>query len=118
MDNFDRIFNLTNYRDHPENKDYVVFFFYLIEQGRYFDSLLLSNGIDYESFEETDGKPKLLFAVRKRDFKEALKLNELSYAQFKKPFITNKWLKYSVLLTTLFLVLFAIWGYFKTHFPL
>jgi len=108
----ENLFNLTNYRDHPENKDYIVFFFYNFEQGSYFQHLLHQNSLEHESFIEEGEKPLMLFGIRKRHFKHALDLNNLSYARFKKPFIPNKWIRYAVLGFTIVVIIIAIVGYF------
>jgi hypothetical protein len=108
----ENLFNLTNYRDHPENKDYLVFFFYNFDQGYYFQHLLNQNAVDHEMFIEEEEKPVILFGIRKRNFKQALALSDLSYAKFKKPFIANKWIRFSILGFTIIMVLIAIVGYF------
>jgi hypothetical protein len=109
----ENLFNLTNYRDHPEEKDYRVFFFYNLEQAAFFEAQLVNEGIRYESFkeEETD-KTVVLFGIHKRDFRRALIQNDLSFAAHKKPFISNKLIRYSILFITIALVLFALIGYF------
>ena len=108
----ENLFNLTNYRDHPDNKDYVVFFFYNFEQGHFFQHLLNQNNLEHELFIEEEEKPIMLFGIRRRHFKQALDLSNLSYVKFKKPFIANKWIRFAVLGFTVAMVLIAIIGYF------
>jgi len=108
----ENLFNLTNYRDHPENKDYLVFFFYNFEQGYFFEHLLNQNTIAHEMFIEEGEKPIMLFGVRKRNFKEVLELSNLSYTEFKKPFIAHKWARFAILGFTIAAVLVAIIGYY------
>lgn len=108
----ENLFNLTNYRDHPENEDYKVFFFYNFEQGNYFKQLLENEPIEFELFIEKESKPIMLFGIRKRYFKQAIDLNSLSYARFKKPFIANKWIRFTVLGFTILAITIAIIGYF------
>ena len=79
----ENLLNLTNYRGHPENKDYLVFFFYNFEQGYFFQNLLHQNTLEHEMFIEEGEKPIMLFGIRKRHFKEALELSNMSYAKFK-----------------------------------
>lgn len=114
MDAFDNLFNLTNYRDHPEQSNVVVFFFYKIPQGRYFEELLREENIDFESFEEQEPENRLLVAVYRRNLKSAIRINGMTYARFKKPFIPNPILKYAILAFTVMIILFAIWGYLST----
>jgi len=114
-DKIENLFNLTNYRDHPEDKDYIVFFHYNMDQANYFESLLKKEGIEFESFlEEEAKKPVMLFAIHKKRFRKALVQNELSYASFKKPFIPFKWLRYSLLIIIFILTLIALIGYIKS----
>jgi len=112
----ENLFNLTNYREHPEEKDYQVFFFYHMEQGRFFESKLLEEGISYEQvIEEERDKPIMLFGVHKRDFRRALVQNDLSFAAYKKPFISNRFVRYSILVITIALVIFALFGYYLSE---
>lgn len=109
----ENLFNLTNYRDHPEEKDYRVFFYYNLEQAAFFEAQLVKEGIQYESFkEEESDKTVVLFGIHKRDFRKALIQNDLSFAAHKKPFISNKLIRYSILFITIALILFALIGYF------
>lgn len=112
----ENLFNLTNYKDHPEDDNHVVFFFYNLEQAAYFESLLLKENIVFESFLDENSKRKvMLYAIHKKYFRKALIQNDLSYAGFKSKFISQKWLRYAVLLFTLALTLFALFGYLKSH---
>jgi hypothetical protein len=112
----ENMFNLSNFREHPENKDYQVFFFYNMEQAHYFETQLLKENIAYESFLEKESKREMmLFAVHRRDFRRAVIQNDLSFAAFKKPFIPNSFLRYSVLIITIALILFALAGYFMSN---
>lgn len=108
----ENLFNLTNYRDHPENKDFKVFFFYNFEQGNYFKQLLENESLEFELFIEEEAKPIMLFGIRKRYFNKALDLSNLSYARFKKPFIANKMIRFAVLGFTIIAIAIAIIGYF------
>jgi hypothetical protein len=108
----ENFFNLTNYRDHPEYKDYKIFFFYNFEQGNYFKQLLEDEQLEFELFIEEETKPIMLFGIRKRFFNQALDLNSLSYARFKKPFIANKLIRFAVLGFTIITITIAIIGYF------
>lgn len=112
----ENLFNLTNYREHPVEKDYQVFFFYNLEQGRFFETKLLQEGISHEYvIEEENDKPIMLFGIHKRDFRRALVQNDLSFAAYKKPFISNKFIRYSILFITIGLVIFALFGYYLSE---
>lgn len=108
----DNLFNLTNYRDHPVNKDYRVFFHYNMDQADHFKSLLDKEGIEYEAYLEDEGDKKvMLFGVHRKNFRRALLQNELSYAALKKRFIPNSIIRNSILIITIGLILFALIGY-------
>ena len=108
----ENMFNLTKFRDHPEDLDYKVFFFYNLEQANYFESQLQQEKINYESFLEKESEKELmLFGIHKRDFRRAQLINDLSFAAFKKPFIANKLIRNSILVITLAFVLFALIGF-------
>lgn len=112
----ENLFNLTNYRDHPENKDFRVVFFYNLEQAKHFESLLNEENIAFESFLEKDAKKELmLYGIHKRDFRRASVLNDASFARYKKKFISNTWIRNSILIITIALVLFAVVGYFMSN---
>lgn len=111
----ENLFNLTNYRDHPDNKNYKVFFHYNMEQAEYFKTLLIEENIDFEAFLEKESKQDvMLFGIHKRDFRRALLQNEMSYAKYKKPFIQNKAIRYTVLFFTLILFIIALIGFIKS----
>lgn len=111
----ENMFNLTNYRDHPENLDYKVFFFYNMEQARYFEAQLNKEEIPFESYLENESdKEVMLFGIHKRDFRKALLQNDLSFAAYKKPFIGNKLIRNTVLIITLGFILFALIGFFMS----
>jgi hypothetical protein len=112
----ENLFNLTNYKDHPEDENHVVFFFYNLEQAAYFENLLKKETIEFESFLDEDAKRSvMLYAIHRKYFRRALIQNDLSYAGFKRKFIPQIWLRYAVLLFTLGLTLFALIGYLKSH---
>lgn len=106
------LFKLTNYQDHPTHKYYKVFTFKNIEQGNYFESLLIESKIDYERFlDEEEEEPRLFFGVRNPDFEAALKLNYMANARYRRPFITSTLLKYALLIFTFGVLALALIGY-------
>lgn len=112
----ENLFNLTNYKDHPEDENHIVFFFYNLEQAAYFENLLKKEDIEFESYLDEEPKRRImLYAIHRKNFRRALIQNDLSYAAFKRKFIAQIWLRYTVLFLTLGLVLFALIGYLKSH---
>lgn len=115
MDNIDEgMIKLTNYKDHPTNKAYKVFFFYKEEQSKYFKSILEEENIFFEYGEDENRKGKIfLFGVRKTDNLKVSELNYKTLGKFRDPFIKQKWAQYLVILLSFFIVLFAIISFYK-----
>ncbi|MFN3916690.1 MAG: hypothetical protein ACK4K0_03010 [Flavobacteriales bacterium] len=108
------LIKITNYRDHPENNIYKVFFFYRPDMATYFEALLIEHKISYQKDTEENGdKSYTLFAVRKNDLKLAMRLNYLTMGKYRKPFIGNTAFKVILLFFTLLVVAIALVGYFK-----
>ena len=115
MDDFSRI-NLTNYGDHPTNQLYVVYTFKKPEQADYFAELLEQNNIPYEraTQEGEAGKPDIeLFGVHKDHQKLSLRLNFLSEAKFRKPFMPNKPFRWVVVGVTIIAITIALISYLR-----
>lgn len=108
--------NLTNYRDHPSDPSYVVFFFHRKEVADAFEELLLINMIDFERAFDDDGYERHLFGVRKVEFTRAEKLNYQAIGRHRKGFIPNRYLKIFVLVFTLAVLLLALIGAYKAGF--
>ncbi|MEM9024066.1 MAG: hypothetical protein AAGB22_10010 [Bacteroidota bacterium] len=104
---------LGNYYDHPDQPKYMVYRFYGEEQAAYFEALLRDEGIWYERNIETDedDEPTYYYGVHKSDEKATQRLNSLTLAKFKTPFIGVAWLRWTILLVSLGLVTLAIAGY-------
>jgi len=102
--------NLTNYRDHPSNPSYVVFFFHRKEVADSFEELLLINMIDFERAHDDAGHDRHLFGIRKMEFQAAERLNYQAIGKHRKGFIPNRFLRIFVLLFTLAVLIIAIIG--------
>lgn len=108
--------NLTNYRDHPTNPSYVVFFFHNKDAADSFEELLLINAVDFERAREDEGRERHLFGVRKSEFRMAEKLNYEAIGRHRQKFIGNRFLRMAVLFITFFVLLLAIIGAYKASF--
>lgn len=108
--------NLTNYRDHPTNPSYVVFFFNRKEVADTFEELLLINAIDFERAKEDEGRERHLFGVRKVEFSAAERLNYDALGRHRNRFIPQKFLRMAILMFTLFLLILALIGAYKASF--
>jgi len=106
-------FQLTNYKPHPENNLYQIFFFQEKERADYFENLLNERSISYEAdVDELKGNPLYLFGIHKKDMKETLNCNFLTIGAFRKPLLgTNKWVRYIMVGFCLMLLALAIIGW-------
>ncbi len=105
---------ITNYFVHPVDNRYMVFVFRQKLYADYFEELLKKENITFERhFEEQDRE--ILFGVHKRFQRKALNANFLTHAKFRKPFISNRLVKYSLLIITFGMIALAIVGYIRTR---
>ena len=108
------MFDFTNYRDHPEQREYLVVLFYIEEQADFFESLLKQEGLFYErDREEEDDKTTYYFAVKRQDRKRVLYLNNVTIGKFRERFIPSFWLRWIVFIVSAVVVTLAIWGYVR-----
>lgn len=106
---------LTNYHTHPENKDYTVFTFKNFEQGNYFESELIAHNIPFEKAIDDDEKV-IMFGIKTTFFEQAQKINVDSFAKYKKAFIPDNTIRYTVLSIFFILLTLAILGYIKSNY--
>lgn len=112
----ERILNVTNFQDHPNNDAFKVFHFGIKEQADYFTELLSEKNIRYETDKEfAKGKTLYLFGIRKTDLSEVIKLNYLALGKYRKPLINNKAFKWFVLLFGFAIMAFATISYFMNN---
>jgi len=106
-------FQLTNYKTHPENNMYRVFFFVEKERADYFENLLKEKEISFEVDEDVHkGNPIYYYGVHKRDMKETLNCNFLTVGAFRKPLLgANKWVRYIMVVFFLMFLALAIVGW-------
>ena len=94
--------DFTNYKVHPEKNDMIIFHFDHQEQAACFEQLLVDNHLFFEKQLQDEKNFFVYYAVKKIDFTKARELNDLAKGQFRKPFISDKYLRYTVL--TLFFI--------------
>jgi hypothetical protein len=113
--NIEERLDFTNYREHPSNKAYTVFFFKTLEQGDFFETLLQQHKLWFERFneDELDNNRKVLFAVKNSDLKAITKLNNLAIGKYRKPFIPNKLFAWAMIVFSTVVISLAILGYLK-----
>ncbi|MEQ8323562.1 MAG: hypothetical protein RIC15_11575 [Vicingaceae bacterium] len=108
----DRLLNI-NILDHPTRKTKTVFFYTSEEHANYFKELLREKNISYE-FQVDPESGKLYFGIDNRYLKEVKRLNFLVFAKFRKPFIANPYLKYTLLLISASFIILALIGYLRS----
>lgn len=107
-------FNITNYKDHPVNSYYTVFFFREIEHSDMFEQLLTEKSIEFEKAEHEPGEKKFYFAVKNSDRKAAVKINYIVSAHFRKPFLPRATGWFLILLVVI-VIAAAIIGYMASN---
>lgn len=103
------MFNLFNYRNHPTQKDVVVFTYKNSLQAKAFEDYLTRCRIGFER--GTEGDNRIYFGIKKTDFLQANELNIQALNKVKEPFIADKILRYSVLIFFFLMVSVAFIGY-------
>lgn len=109
-------FDFTNWREHPTDNRYEVFFFETRKEGEFFENLLKQSKVFYEPFaDEEEEKYKFYYATKKIDSKQVIKLNHLTIGQFRSRFIPNHFLRYALVISMIIVMVIAIIGYFKVN---
>ncbi|HRD51272.1 MAG TPA: hypothetical protein PKY96_01355 [Flavobacteriales bacterium] len=89
-------FNITNFREHPNEEQWLVFRFPTAGQALEFEAELRAAGLRHERDEH--GGPPYLVAARKADREKAVRLNYLVLGRHREPFIANKALRWALIL--------------------
>ena len=108
--------HLSNYREHYDNKDYIVFYFDHKDQSLFFEELLMRDNLFFEKHLESEKNFLVYYAIRKSDFQKVNELNDQSKEKFRKPFISDKYLRYTVLFLFFFMLVLAITGAIVTSY--
>lgn len=108
-------FDFTNWREHPSDNRYTVFFFKKKEESDFFENLLKEKAIWYE-FNHDDSEPNYhyFFAVNKTNEKEVIKLNHLSIGEFRKPFLQYNFFRYGLIVFMIVVLTIGVIGYLKS----
>lgn len=109
-------FDFTNWREHPSDNRYEVFFFKTKNESDYFTNLLNTHKIWFEYSEELEEDPyKYYFGIKRTDLNQVKELNHLTLGKFRQPFLGNSVIKYTMVIFMLVVMTIAIISYFKTH---
>jgi len=114
--NEDGFYQLTNYKTHPTQEQFIVFFFKEKEWADFFQGLCDKEGLKYERDEdESDGETLHLFGINKNRIKLAKRINNLTYAEKRKGFIPVPWFKYFLLLLVGGAAALGLYSYMLQH---
>jgi len=107
--------DFTNWREHPSDNRYTVFFFKTEKESNYFENLLKINKLWFEAnIDDEEPKYKFYFAVHKLDTTAIVKLNNRTLGEFRKPSIENNYLRYGLILMMMVIMTLAIIGFLKS----
>ena len=108
--------DFTNWREHPSDNRYTIFFFKTKEESDFFENLLKLNNIWFEPNIDLDEPTyRYFFAVNKTTNKEVIKLNHLTIGEYRSPLIANAYLRYGLVLAMMVIMTLAIIGYLKSN---
>lgn len=112
----ENLFDFTNYREHPTQKDYQIFHFTRADQAGFFENLLVEHKIEFERHDDQQERGMVYyFGIKKSMFSEVEKLNNMAIGQYRDKFIPNAGFRWIVLAIGLTAIILAFVGYFKTH---
>jgi len=111
------LFEFTNITNHPTDEGYDVYKYKMQEQADYFVQMLEEKNIKFERHSEKDERGMTIYyvAVRKSVSSVANHLNFLAIGKYRKPFIPDRALRIVVVAISVFLIAFAIAGYFISN---
>lgn len=108
--------DFTNWREHPTDNRYTVFFFKTEQESNFFKNLLEINKFWFEfKFDDSEPTYQYYFAVNKTNEKDIIKLNHLSIGEFRKPFLQSIYLRYGLVIFMAIVLTIAVVGYLKAH---
>ncbi len=109
------LLRVNNFKPHPSNPSYMVFFFKESAPANYFEMLLVENKVDYERANPEEGENMYLFAIKKSDFTLSRRLNNLTKGKYRNRFIANKTFGIAIVIITIAVLLFAFIGYISAQ---
>jgi hypothetical protein len=115
--NIEELFDFTNWREHPTQKRYFVFFFSSIEQGNYFEQLLVEHKVWFEKhLDDDDVKRPIWFAIERGEMETVKRLNHLALGKYRDRFIPSTGLRWAVFVLSGIIVALMIMGIIKNGF--
>jgi hypothetical protein len=109
-------FDFTNYRNHPTQKGYHVYYFKIKPQAEYFEILLRANGIPYERHDDVEETtlPRFLFAIPRHYEERVRPLNFDAIGKYREKFIPVPAVRWLIMAVGIGLLVLAISGYFAS----
>lgn len=102
--------SFVNFQDHPTNNNKKVFFFRTPEHAQHFEYLLVEEKVIFEKQIDKEGDLTIYYGVKTSDFKIAKKLNYLTIGKYRKPFISDVFFRYFVIVLSIIVLSVAIIG--------
>ena len=111
-DKLESSLDFTNWRDHPTNGEYRVYFFYKEEQAEFFANMLKDRNWEFERDTEPleEGKTRYYFAIHKRYWDQIKDLNNIAIGKYRKRFIPDKIFMWIILVVGFGVLALAILG--------
>lgn len=108
-------FDFTNWREHPSDNRYTVFFFKTKDESDFFEKELQHHDIWFEyNFDVEEPTYQHYYAVNKVNEKAVIQLNHLTIGAYRKPFIQINFLRYALIIGMILILSLAIMGYIKS----
>lgn len=102
---------------HPERRGYEVYHFHKIEEADFFEDLLKKKNLFYERAEDQIKDTTIyLFGVKSDDMDAVDSANYLTKGTFRKNMVSDKFLRYLLVILGLGLIGFAFLGYYLSNF--
>lgn len=115
--NIEEKLDFTNWRQHPTQKRYFVFFFSSLPQGNYFEQLLVEHKVWFEKhLDDEDDKRPIWFAVERGDMETVKQLNHLAIGKYRSRFIPSKAMRIVVFVVSAITIALMIMGIIKNGF--
>jgi hypothetical protein len=102
------ILNITNFDDHPEDPNWIVFRFTTASMATEFTQELDKVGIGYEQGDATE--EPFLVGVKQRHREQAVRANYLVLGRHRPPFIADNLFRWVLLVFVAVLITLAIIG--------
>jgi hypothetical protein len=93
-------FTFININEHPTNPKKKVFYFREAAQANYFEGMLTESKIEYEKQIDETGDGRIYFGVKRSDFKKVQQLNYLTIGHFRKPFVSDHFFRWLLIIVS------------------